>query len=177
VDHGIRDIQGIHWEQLAPETEAVLHELRYPEWFALPQVTFFPPGSVWAERKKDTDQPPELWTLANKRPVFSGQVDPASCVIVRRSADGKGVQRLPFDLAAWADNSVPEKLPKLQWGDVLEFKTIESLPAAGTVPGQPNRRRQLIPSIPSQANIPGSQMASPFNPEVTERLRKAGAAK
>ena len=177
VDHGIRDIQDTPWHRLAPETEAVLHELRYPEWFALPQITLFPPGSAWVTRQKETDQPPELWSLANARRVFPDAVDPSTCVIVRRSADGKGIQRLPFDLAAWADNPVPEKLPKLQWGDVLEFKTIESPPAAGTVPGQPNRRRQLIPSIPSQANIPGSQISSPFNPEVTERLRKAGAAK
>lgn len=170
VNHGIRDIQGIRFSDLAPEIEAALHELRYPEWFALPQVTFFPPGSVWAERKKDTDQPPELWNLASANRVTVGRVDPASCVIVRRSADGKGIQRLPFDLAAWADNPVPEKLPKLQWGDVLEFKPVEAPPTESIVPGIPNRRRQLIPA-------PGSIPTSPFSPEAAERLRKAGAAK
>ena len=173
AENGIRDIQGIPWDRLASETEAVLHELRYPEWFALPQITLFPPGSAWVERKKDTDQPPELWAVANARRYGTSDFDPATCVIVRRSADGKGIQRLPFDLAAWADNPVPEKLPKLQWGDVLEFKPVEAPPTADTEPGPKYRRRVYVPSPVAPGSIPNS----PFSPEAAERLRKAGAAK
>lgn len=175
VGHGIRNIEGINWDQLAPETEAALHELRYPEWFAAPQITLSPPGVACFSKDKDTDTLPELWSIVNIGGI-NAELDASTCVIVRRSEDGKGVERLPFDLTAWSEKPDRDKLPKLKWGDVLEFKYAESRTANGQAQGAPNRRRTLIPpQHPAPVLSPTSP--SPFNSEVTERLRKAGAAK
>ena len=175
VEHGIRNIEGINWDQLEPETEAALHELRYPEWFAAPQITLFPRGVACFSKDKDTDTPPELWSIVNISGIYA-ELDASTCVIVRRSEDGKGIERLPFDLAAWSEKPDREKLPKLKWGDVLEFKFAESGTANGQAQGPQYRRRTLIPpQHPAPVLSPTSP--SPFNSEVTERLRKAGTAK
>ena len=176
VEHGIRNIEGINWDQLEPETEAALHELRYPEWFAAPQITLFPRGVACFTKNKDTDTPPELWSIVNIGGI-NGELDASTCVIVRRSEDGKGIERLPFDLIAWSEKPDREKLPKLKWGDVLEFKLAESGTPNGQAQGAPNRRRTLIAQPRHLAPLLSPTSPSPFNSEVAERLRKAGAAK
>ena len=173
VEHGIRNTELINWDTLAPETEAALHELRYPKWFAAPQITLSPPGVSWFTRNKDTATPPELWSIVNISGL-NAELDASTCVIVRRSEDGKGIERLPFDLAAWSEKPDSEKLPKLKWGDVLEFKYAASDAANSQSPAAVSRRRQLIPP---QGPAPVLSPTSLFNSEVAERLRKAGAAK
>jgi hypothetical protein len=105
---------------------------------------------------------------------LNAELDASTCVIVRRSEDGKGIERLPFDLAAWSEKPDREKLPKLKWGDVLEFKYAASDAANSQSPAAVSRRRQLIPP---QGPAPVLSPTSLFNSEVAERLRKAGAAK